>query len=310
MSINIGSVDAAIVIVYMLAVLTLGVWIGRGRQTAARYFLGDRSLPWGAVLLSIVATETSTVTFLSIPGLAAAAGGNLTFLQITIGYIVGRLGVIFVLLPLYFRGQPFTAYEVLETRFGTLSRRLVSSLFLLTRNASDALRLFLTALVLQIVLGLDLGISVIVIVILVAAKAQIAKRFIQCECRSVIAGDLQPHDETAAVTGGTLTGLDEASRNAQATEARVGGDGIQSCQTRATVVNDKDVPGQRIVNGSYQEGPLVAADPVTETAPAEAVGTECGLFQPHQVRQIITADLAQAGAAAHDCSPCMACRMT
>jgi SSS family transporter len=162
-SINIGVVDAAIVIVYMLAVLTLGVWIGRGRQTAARYFLGDRSLPWGAVLLSIVATETSTVTFLSIPGLAAAAGGNLTFLQITIGYIVGRLGVIFVLLPLYFRGQPFTAYEVLETRFGTLSRRLVSSLFLLTRNASDALRLFLTALVLQIVLGLDLGISVIVI---------------------------------------------------------------------------------------------------------------------------------------------------
>ena len=163
MAINIGGVDAAIVIVYMLAVLALGLWIGRGSQTAARYFLGDRSLPWGALLLSIVATETSTVTFLSIPGLAAAAGGNLTFLQITLGYIVGRLGVIFVLLPLYFRGQPFTAYEVLETRFGTLSRRLVSSLFLLTRNASDALRLFLTALVLQIVLGLDLGISVIVI---------------------------------------------------------------------------------------------------------------------------------------------------
>jgi len=163
MSINIGGIDAAIVIVYLLAVLALGVWIGRGRQTAARYFLGDRSLPWGALLLSIVATETSTVTFLSIPGLAAAAGGNLTFLQITFGYIAGRLGVIFVLLPLYFRGQPFTAYEILETRFGTLSRRLVSSLFLLTRNASDALRLFLTALVLQIVLGLDLGVSIVVI---------------------------------------------------------------------------------------------------------------------------------------------------
>ena len=163
MAINIGGTDAAIVMLYMLAVLALGLWIGRGQQTAARYFLGDRSLPWGALLLSIVATETSTVTFLSIPGLAAAAGGNLTFLQITFGYIVGRLGVIFVLLPLYFRGQPFTAYEVLETRFGRLSRRLVSSLFLLTRNASDALRLFLTALVLQIVLGLDLGISVVVI---------------------------------------------------------------------------------------------------------------------------------------------------
>ena len=163
MSINIGVIDGAIVIGYMLAVLAFGVWLGRGRQSAARYFLGDRSLPWGALLLSIVATETSTVTFLSLPGLAAAAGGDLTFLQITIGYIVGRTGVIFVLLPLYFRGKPFTAYEVLETRFGTMSRRLVSSLFLLTRNASDALRLFLTALVLQIVLGLDLSLSVIFI---------------------------------------------------------------------------------------------------------------------------------------------------
>jgi len=163
MSINIGGFDAAIVIAYLLAVLVFGVWLGRGRQTATRYFLGDRSLPWGALLLSIVATETSTVTFLSLPGLAAAAGGNLTFLQITIGYIVGRIGVIFILLPLYFRGKPFTAYEVLESRFGMASRRLVSSLFLLTRNASDALRLFLTALVLQIVLGLDLNLSVICI---------------------------------------------------------------------------------------------------------------------------------------------------
>ena len=163
MSINIGGLDAAIIISYMLAVLAFGIWLGRGRQSATRYFLGDRSLPWGALLLSIVATETSTVTFLSLPGLAAAAGGNLTFLQITLGYIVGRIGVIFILLPLYFRGQPFTAYEVLETRFGTTSRRLVSSLFLLTRNASDALRLFLTALVLQIVLGLDLNVSVIII---------------------------------------------------------------------------------------------------------------------------------------------------
>lgn len=163
MEISISSVDAAIVVIYMLAVLAFGVWVGRGRQSAERYFLGDRSLPWGVLLLSIVATETSTVTFLSIPGLAAAAGGNLTFLQITIGYIAGRIAVIFVLLPLYFRGKPFTAYEVLETRFGSSSRRLVSTLFLLTRNSSDALRLFLTALVLQIVLGLDLNLSVIFI---------------------------------------------------------------------------------------------------------------------------------------------------
>jgi len=162
-TVNIGTPDGLIVVAYLLGVMLFGIWIGRGGRSAADYFLGGRSLPWGALLLSIVATETSTVTFLSIPGIAAAASGNMTFLQITIGYILGRIFVVFFLLPLYFSGQPFTAYEVLETRYGRLSRRLVSTLFLLTRNASDALRLFLTALVLQVVLGLDLTMSVVVI---------------------------------------------------------------------------------------------------------------------------------------------------
>lgn len=162
-SMNIHPLDAAIVVVYLLAVLAFGLWIGRGQRTSADYFLGSRSLPWGVLLLSIVATETSTVTFLSLPGLPAAAGGNLTFLQIAIGYIVGRLIIIQVLLPIYFRSENFTAYQVLESRFGKTSRRLTSVLFLVTRNLSDALRLFLTALVLQIVTGLDLTLSVIVL---------------------------------------------------------------------------------------------------------------------------------------------------
>lgn len=160
-SLNIHPLDGAIVIVYLLAVLAFGLWVGRGQRTSADYFLAGRSLPWGVLLLSIVATETSTVTFLSIPGIAAAQNGNMTFLQIAIGYIVGRLLIIHFLLPLYFRGEIFTAYEVLESRFGKLSRRAAAVLFLGTRNISDALRLFLTALVLQIVLGLDLTASVI-----------------------------------------------------------------------------------------------------------------------------------------------------
>ena len=120
-SLNIQAIDAFIVVAYLLAVLAFGLWIGRGQRTSTDYFLGGRSLPWGALLLSIVATETSTVTFLSLPGIAAAINGNMTFLQITIGYIVGRLLIIYVLLPLYFRGEIFTAYEVLESRFGKLS---------------------------------------------------------------------------------------------------------------------------------------------------------------------------------------------
>src|SRR5690606_34009408 len=158
---GLGATDSLIVVVYMLVVLLFGLWVGRGRKSSADYFLANRSLPWGALLLSIVATETSTVTFLSIPGIAAAAGGNLTFLQITFGYIAGRLFVVFVLLPLYFRGQAFTAYEVLESRFGQASRRTVSTLFLLPRNAGDSLRLFLTALVLQLAVGIDLTTSII-----------------------------------------------------------------------------------------------------------------------------------------------------
>ncbi|MEM8816003.1 MAG: sodium/solute symporter [Pseudomonadota bacterium] len=162
-SLNIGAIDGLIVLAYLLGVLAFGLWVGRGAKSLADYFLGGRSLPAPALLLSIVATETSTVTFLSIPGLAAAAGGNLSFLQITIGYVVGRLFVVFVLLPMYFEGKPLTAYEVLEARFGSASRRLVSTLFLLTRNLSDALRLFLTALVLQVVLGLDLALCIVAI---------------------------------------------------------------------------------------------------------------------------------------------------
>lgn len=166
----IDGVDAALVVAYLLAVTAFGLWIGRGQRDAAAYFLGGRSLPGWAVLLSIVATETSTVTFLSIPGITwmttAAENGDFRFLQLTFGYIVGRLGVVALLLPVYFRGQPFTAYEVLQQRFGVLSRRGASTLFLVTRTLSDGLRLFLTALVLQQVVGLDLSVCVIAVGVL------------------------------------------------------------------------------------------------------------------------------------------------
>jgi SSS family transporter len=163
LNLSIHAIDAAIVIGYLLAVLALGMWVGRGQKDTVDYFLGDRSLPMWAVLLSIVATETSTVTFLSIPGFAFAAdGGDMRFLQISFGYIVGRLLVVWVLLPLYFQGQAFTAYEVLQDRFGPASRRATSLLFLITRNLSDALRLFLTALALQVAIGLELPTCIVV----------------------------------------------------------------------------------------------------------------------------------------------------
>jgi SSS family transporter len=160
---TLSPLDVAIIGVYLLAVVGIGVWVGRGQRTTKDYFLGDRSLPWFAVLLSIVATETSTVTVLSVPGKAYAPGGDLRFLQITFGYILGRTVVVAILLPLYFRGEPFTAYEVLQRRFGKTSRRATSLLFLITRTLADALRLYLSALVLQAAVGISMPASILMV---------------------------------------------------------------------------------------------------------------------------------------------------
>ena len=120
-------------------------------------------MPWWSVLGSIVATETSTATFLSVPGLAFAAKGDLKFLQLAMGYIVGRVVVTFVLLPQYFRGELFTAYEVLDQRFGERAKKSASLLFVVARNLGDGLRLFLTAIVLEKVAGIDLSVCIVLI---------------------------------------------------------------------------------------------------------------------------------------------------
>jgi SSS family transporter len=157
-----------IVVAYLLATTLLGVWLGRGQADHRDYFLAAHRLPTWALLISIVATETSTVTFLSVPGKSYVAGGDFTFLQIALGYIVGRLAVIAFLLPGYFRGETLTAYQVLERRFGVATRRLASLIFLVTRNLADGLRLFLTALALNIALGLDMLSSILITTIATA----------------------------------------------------------------------------------------------------------------------------------------------
>ncbi|MCB1008014.1 MAG: sodium:solute symporter [Acidobacteria bacterium] len=117
--------------------------------------LGGRHLPWWLILFSIVATETSTVTFLSIPGFAF--GRDMTWLQIPIGFLIGRFAVAILLLPQYFRGEFYTAYEVLSRRFGGATQRVASALFVVTRTLADGLRLFLTAIVLQEMTGIPLA---------------------------------------------------------------------------------------------------------------------------------------------------------
>lgn len=138
-------------VLYLAGTTMLGVWLGRGQQNARDYFVSHHEIPWWAVLFSIVATETSALTFISIPGLAYL--GNLGFLQVAFGYLAGRVVVSYVLLPRYFQGELVTAYTLLERRFGVATRRFASLVFMTTRIFGDSVRLFATAIPVALLLG-------------------------------------------------------------------------------------------------------------------------------------------------------------
>lgn len=151
------TLDYLIIAIYLVAVAILGIRIA-GRQTNTDdYFLGGRNLPWWVVCFSIVATETSTLTIIGLP--AIAYGGTLTFLQLTIGYLVGRTVVSFVLLPRYFERKLVTTYEFLGLRYGDAMRAAASFIFLVTRLLADGVRLFATAIPLKII-ALSAGVDV------------------------------------------------------------------------------------------------------------------------------------------------------
>src|SRR5262245_22041038 len=183
---QLAPLDLAIIAVYILGMTFLGVWFTRAQKDLRTYFVGGRSIGWFMVLMSIVATETSAVTFLSVPGLGFdPKGGNMTFLQLSFGYIIGRCLVAWFLLPQYMRGDLFSAYQVLRQRFNPAVQRVASGLFLVTRTVADGLRVFLTALLLQYVLGgvgpaiLVVGVVTIVYTYLGGMKAVIWTDLIQ-----------------------------------------------------------------------------------------------------------------------------------
>ncbi len=141
--------DVAVIILYFAAVMAAGLLLAGRQRDASDYFLGHRGLPWWALMLSVVATETSALTVISVPGIAARS--DLTFLQIAFGYLVGRIGVAALLLPGYFEGTQDTAYQRLERRFGPGARRTASAVFLFTRALADCVRIFATAIPLAII---------------------------------------------------------------------------------------------------------------------------------------------------------------
>src|SRR5207248_8253445 len=148
---GLNSFDFAIIAVYLLGITLFGLHFRKRQRTLRDYFLAGRNIPWWAIALSIVAAETSTLTIISIPGLAYDT--NMTFLQVVLGYLVGRFIISFVLLPHYFRGDLYTAYELIERRFGRKLRSLTAGLFLLTRAAAEGVRVYAVSIVVSIALG-------------------------------------------------------------------------------------------------------------------------------------------------------------
>lgn len=154
-------IDAAIVVAYLLGVTAAGFVIARRQKTSRDYFLGGKQMSWWSVGFSIVASETSTLTFISIPGLAYTS--NMHFLQLVLGYFVGRLLVSVLFIPAYYRGDLETAYDFLGKRFGLFLRRFTSTVFIITRVLASGVRLFATAIPVHIITGLDYPSSILVI---------------------------------------------------------------------------------------------------------------------------------------------------
>jgi solute:Na+ symporter, SSS family len=161
---RIHPIDLAIVVAYLLAITALGIYFRRKQQDARDYFLGGRTAPWWALAFSIVATETSTLTIIGTPAISYAS--NLTFLQLVFGYLVGRILIVLFLLPGYFRGEFFTAYALIEKRFGAKLRAVAASTFLITRAIAEGVRVSAIALVVSVVLGTSERAAVLIVVAL------------------------------------------------------------------------------------------------------------------------------------------------
>lgn len=193
---GLDKLDLAIIALYLIGITLFGLRFRKRHRTLRDYFLAGRDIPWWAIALSIVAAETSTLTIISIPGLAYDT--NLTFLQVVMGYLVGRIVISFILLPHYFRGDLYTAYELIERRFGRGLRSLTAGLFLLTRTAAEGVRVYAVSIVVAIALHTGEIASIAIITILTLIYT------FEGGLAAVIWTDVV---QTAIYVGGTIVGF-------------------------------------------------------------------------------------------------------
>ena len=159
---HLHKIDLAIIVAYLIAITLFGLRFRKSQRSLRDYFLADRNIPWWAIALSIVAAETSTLTVIGTPGIAY--GGNFGFLQLVLGYLAGRVVISLIFIPQYFRGEMFTAYQLIDRRFGKALHRITSAVFLLTRAAAEGVRVWAVAIVVRVALGTnDIGSVAIVV---------------------------------------------------------------------------------------------------------------------------------------------------
>ncbi|MEZ5364527.1 MAG: sodium:solute symporter [Bryobacterales bacterium] len=158
------ALDLGLIVVYLIIVTLFGARFGRNQKSLKDYFLGGRTAPWWAIALSIVAAETSTLTIIGTPALAFR--GDLGFLQIALGYLLARILISSIFLPAYWRGEMFTAYELMRRRFGERLRRITASTFLVTRSLAEGVRVFAISLVVSVVLETGEMASIFIITLL------------------------------------------------------------------------------------------------------------------------------------------------
>ena len=193
---GLNRIDLLIIALYLAGITLFGLRFRKRQRTMRDYFLADRNIPWWAISLSIVAAETSTLTIISIPGLAYDS--NFTYLQWVMGYVIGRVIISFVLLPQYFRGELYTAYQLIERRFGPELRTVTAGVFLLTRAAAEGVRVYAVSIVIAIALGTGEVASIAIITLLTLIYT------FEGGLAAVIWTDVV---QTFIYVGGTLVGL-------------------------------------------------------------------------------------------------------
>ena len=158
--------DWAVILLYLLGIIGLGVWFGKDQRNTRDYFLGSRNIPWWGIGLSIVAAETSALTIIGVPAMAYAEKGNMFFIQMVIGYVIARIVLAVVMVPHYFKGEIYSPYQLLENSFGIGARRTASVFFLVMETLAAGVRVYVACIPVQLMLGIDVFSSIVLFVVL------------------------------------------------------------------------------------------------------------------------------------------------